>query len=143
MRAYARFTPVTQPPDLGVLAAVLARQSADLSLYAEFVTSLLADALPEEYVRVVRKRGIFGTKPGAPVLMVSVRLGNYGYVLRRSDASAAPVAEIVHTVNGIVLSTRTVNVADWAQDVAGGLRALTETNADAAAALARITGYSL
>lgn len=129
-------------PELGVLAAVVARQSADLSLYADFVTSLLAGALPGEQVRVVRKRGLFGTRPDAPVLAVSVRLGEHDYTLRRASPTVPPVAEVAHVVNGIVLSTRSVGIDEWAGDVARGLRALSEHNADAAAFLARVTGYS-
>ncbi len=134
---------MTEAPDLGVLAAVVARQSADLSLYADFVTSLLAGPLPGEQVRVVRKRGLFGTKPDAPILEVSVRLGEHDYTLRRTQPTVPPVAEVAHVVNGIVLSTRSLGIDEWARDVAGGLRALAERNADAAAFLARVTGYSL
>lgn len=134
---------MTEAPDLGVLAAVVARQSADLSLYADFVTSLLAGALPGDQVRVVRKRGVFGTKPDAPVLAVSVRLGEHDYTLRRTQPTVPPVAEVAHVVNGIVLSTRSLGIDEWARDVAVGLRALTERNADAAAFLARVTGYSV
>lgn len=134
---------MSQPPELGVLAAVVARQSADLSLYADFVTAQLAGALPADQVQVVRKRGVFGTKPDAPVLAVSVRLGDYGYTLRRPNTSAAPIAEVTHVVNGIVLSTRSVGLEEWARDVAVGLHTLTERNADAAAFLARVTGFSV
>lgn len=134
---------MTQPPELGVLAAVLARQSSDLSLYADFLTTLLSGSLPPEQLRVERKRGLFGTKPDAAVLMVAVHLGERTYVLRRPNEHAGPVAEIAHVVNGVTLSTRRVDLASWNQELAAALRALTETNADTAARLARLTGYTV
>ncbi len=131
-------------PDLTVLAAVLSRQSSDLSVYAGFLVEALAGALPPENVVVERRRGLFGrAKDDAPVVSVAVRLGENTFTLRRPTPDSAPVATVSHTVGGIVLKTATVALADWTQQVAAALGALTETNADAAAALARITRFTV
>lgn len=128
---------------MGVLAALVARQSADLSVYADFITAVLAGTLPPESVNVVRKRGLLGTKPDAPVLSVSVRLGDRLYALARPRPNQPATATVSHVVNAVVLSTKTVGLAEWAHDVAAALTVLSESNADAAAALARMTNFSV
>jgi hypothetical protein len=131
-------------PDLGVLAALVARQSADLAIYAEFLLGTLAGALPPEHLQVERKRGRLGrTADDAPVLAVSVTLGDRTFRLARPKPSASPAATVAHTVAGVTLSTKTLPVGEWSQQLATALAALAETNADAADALARLTRFTV
>jgi hypothetical protein len=131
-------------PDLGVLAAVVNRQSADLSVYAEFLVNSLAGALPPEHLVVRRKRGLLGrTDTDAPVLSVALTVGEHTYVLARPKPTATAIASIEHTVGGIVLSTKIVPLGEWSQRVAAALTSLSESNADAAALLARITRFTV
>ena len=142
-RRYPAGPGVTQPSDLGVLASVVGRQSADLALYADFVTATLADALPVENLTIVRKRGLFGARADAPVLSVSVRLGERTYTLSRARVGSPAAASVGHIVNGIVLSTKTLDLAQWSHQLAAALTTLTESNADAAAALARMSNFTI
>ena len=131
-------------PDLSTLAAIVNRQSSDLSLYADFLTTSLAGALPPEQLVVERKRGRFGkVRDDAPVLSVRLRLGENAYSLSRPNENAVPTAGIVHEVGGIVLSTRTVDLGEWSTQVAAALRELSERNEAAATALSRITGFTI
>lgn len=131
-------------PELSTLAAVVNRQSADLSLYADFLTTSLAGALPPDQLVIERKRGMFGrVSDDAPVLSVKLRLGENTYSLSRLEAGALPTAGIIHEVGGIVLSTRAVDLGEWSTLVAGGLKELSERNEVAAAALARVTGFTV
>lgn len=131
-------------PDLGVLAAVVARQSADLSVYADFLTGSLAAALPADQITVERQRGRFGrSKDDAPVLAVTLRLGDRQYALRRSRPGASAQASVSHVVNGIVLSTTQSGIAQWAQEVAAALATVSESNADAASTLAQLTRFTV
>jgi hypothetical protein len=50
----------------------------------------------------------------------------------------APVAEICREVRGIVLSRNVVPIAEWAAELARGLVAHAEQNAEAATALRRL-----
>ena len=131
-------------PDLTLLAAVVSRQSADLSVYAEFLVNSLAGALPPDQLVVKRKRGFLGrTDDDSPVLSVALRIDDTTYQLARKKPTATAVATVAHTVGGIVLSTRTVPLVEWSQQVAVALSALSESNADAAVALAKITRFTV
>lgn len=136
---------MTEPaPDLAVLAAIVGRQSADLSVYAEFLLTSLTGALPPEQVTVERERGRFGrVKDDAQVLGVTVRLGERAYALHRVKAGAAVSATVIHEVAGVVLSTKTVGLEEWSHAVAAGLTELTQSNADAAQALSRLTRFTV
>jgi hypothetical protein len=134
--------PEVTTPDLAVLAAMVGRQSSDLSVYANFLANSLAGALPPEFVTVTRERGRFGrTKPDGAVLSVALRLGERTYGLVRPRAGAAITPTVIHEVGGVVLSTKTIALDEWSRSVAAGLAALTESNADAAAALSRMTRF--
>jgi hypothetical protein len=136
---------MTQPaPDLAVLAAIVGRQSADLSVYADFLVTSLAGALPPEQVTVERERGRFGrVKDDGAVLAVTVRLGERAYGLRRPKANAPVTPTVVHEVGGVVLSTKPVGLDEWSRAVAAGLAALAESNADAAQSLSRLTRFTV
>ena len=136
---------MTEPvPDLAVLAAIVGRQSADLSVYADFLVSSLAGALPPEQVRVERERGRFGrVKEDGAVLSVAVRLGERTYGLHRARAGAPVTATAIHEIAGVVLSTKTIGLDAWSRAVAAGLAELAEANADAAQALSRLARFTV
>lgn len=136
---------MTEPaPDLAVLAAIVGQQSADLSLYADFLVTSLAGALPPEQVTVERERGRFGrVKDDGAVLAVAIRLGERTYGLRRAKVGAPVTATVIHEVAGVVLSTKAIGLNAWSQDVAAGLGQLAEANADAAEALSRLTRFTV
>ena len=130
--------------DFTVLTEVVRRQSADLSLYADFVANRLLGALPAEHLSVQRQRGRFGrAKDDAPVLSVSLKIGDNTYTLSRPRPDAAPIATVAHTVGGIVLSTKPIGMDEWSQQVALALAELASQQADSAAALARFTGIDI
>ena len=131
-------------PDLAVLAAMVGRQSSDLSVYADFLVNALAGALPSELITVERERSRFGRqKADGVVLAVSVRLGERTYGLRRPHAGAPVTPSVIHEVGGVVLSTKAIGLDEWSRAVAAGLAALTESNADAALTLARLTRFTV
>ena len=136
---------MTDPaPDLAVLAAIVGRQSADLSVYADFLVTSLAGALPPEQVTVERERGRFGrVKDDGAVLSVALRLGDRSYGLHRAKPTSPITPTVIHEVGGVVLSTKTIGLDEWSRAVAAGLGALSEANADAAEALARLTRFTV
>jgi hypothetical protein len=133
---------VSQPEQISALAAIIGRQTLDLNLYASFLQGTLAGALPADYVRVERRRSLLRAGQ-QPIVAVSVRLGEYRFVLRRDSVTAAPQASVAHEVGGIVLRTEPVPLAAWADRLAAALSELARDNADAAAALARLTSYQI
>jgi hypothetical protein len=128
--------------DLEVLAAGLRRHSSDLSMYAGFLLNTLSSALPPEMVRVERRGGgLLGRLRGAeaPVVAVSVVIGDRSYTLRRAKVGAPAVATIRHESGGVALRTETVGVDGWSRQLAAALAGYAEQNAAAAEALARLT----
>jgi hypothetical protein len=133
---------VAEPEQISALAAIIGRQTLDLNLYASFLQGMLAGALPADYVRVERSRSLL-RRGQQRIVAVSVRLGEHRFVLRRDSAAAAPQASVAHEVAGIVLRTETVPLAEWAGRLAAALSDLARDNAEAAAALARLTFYQI
>lgn len=126
--------------DLGVLAASLRQDSGDLSLYAGFLLNTLSDGLPPDMVRIERKTGLFGrAKDDAPVLRVSVSLGDRRFTLHRDGVGKRAVAQISHESGGVVMRTETVGMDVWSQALAAALAKYAEANAAAAQALQRLT----
>jgi hypothetical protein len=135
---------VTQPNEVGTLAAMVSRQSLDLNTYAGFLLNALDGALPKDVVVVQRKTSLFGrSKPDAPILCVTVRLGEQKFVLQRSDPAAAPTASIGHEVGGITLRTEATTLDGWSLRLAHALAELASRNADTAAALQRLTAFEV
>ena len=133
-----------QPEDVPSLAAVVSRQSLDLNTYSAFLLNSLDGALPAELIDVRRKSSMFGrTKPGAPILCVTVHLGEQRFVLQRPDPARMPVASVAHEVGGIVLRTETVPLQHWSQLLAAALADYARTNQATADALARITSFDV
>jgi hypothetical protein len=126
--------------DLEALAAALRRQSDDLSLYAGFLINTLSAALPPHLVTVERRAGLFGrVKEDAPVLGVSVRLGDRRFTLRRRQVGEQATATVAHESAGITLRTDEVGMDQWSRDLAAALAHLAERDEAAAAALQRLT----
>jgi hypothetical protein len=133
-----------QPEDVPGLAAVVNRQSLDLNTYAAFLLNSLDGALPAELVTVQRKSSMFGrTKPDAPILCVTVRLGEQRFVLQRPDPTRTPTATVSHEVGGIVLRTEPVALDAWSHLLAAALGEYARTNQATAEALARITSFDV
>jgi hypothetical protein len=133
---------MSRPEEISVLAAIIGRQTLDLNLYASFLQGTLAGALPADYITVERRRSLL-RRGQQPIVAVSVRLGAHRFVLRRDSAAAAPQASVAHEVGGIVLRTEAVPLAEWADQLAAALSELARSNAEAAAALARLTSYQI
>lgn len=136
---------MSDSPALSELTVIVSRQCLDLNLYASFLVAALADSLPPEYLVVERASSMVGRlrRAPAPVLSVSVRLGQRRFILRRAALSSPPLASIAHEVSGIVLRTESVSLDVWAAALAGALTDVAHDNAAAADALARITGLSV
>jgi hypothetical protein len=133
-----------QPQDVPSLAAVVSRQSLDLNTYSAFLLNSLDGALPPDLINVQRKSSLLGrTKPDAPILCVTVRLGERRFVLQRPDPTRMPAASIAHEVGGIVLRTETVPLDAWSGQLAAALAEYARTNQATAAALARITSFEV
>jgi hypothetical protein len=128
--------------ELDQLAAVVARQTLDLNVYAGFLLETLSGALPAEYVTVQRSRSLWH-RQDAPVVAVSVSLGEERFTLRRASPTAVPEPSISHEVGGITLRSEAVALSEWAHRLAAALAELAARNADAAAALARITSMEV
>jgi hypothetical protein len=128
--------------EVSVLAAVVGRQTLDLNVYAAFLLDTLSDALPAEYVTVDRARSMFRRRD-APVVAVSVSLGERRFILRRASATARPEPSVAHEVGGIVLKSEPVGLDEWTRRLAAALAELAAGNADSAAALARITSMEV
>jgi hypothetical protein len=127
--------------DLEVLATELRRHSGDLSLYAGFLLTTLSSALPAEMVQVERRGRLLGRLRGAeaPVVAVTVRLGDLGFTLRRDAIGKAAAASVRHESGGIALRTDTVGLDEWSRRLATALGAYAQQNAAAAEALSRFT----
>lgn len=127
------------------LAALVRQQAGDLTVYSGFLIAALDQSLPAENLQIERRASRFGRLRGkdGEVAAVSVRLGDKVYALRREGAGQAVRCEIQHQVSGIVLSRTSVSLAEWSLALAASLRELAETNAAAAAALSRLTNFTV
>ena len=133
-----------QPEDVPSLAALVSRQSLDLNTYAAFLINSLDGALPPELISVQRKSSLFGrVKPDAPILCVTVRLGEQRFVLQRPDPTRMPAASVSHEVGGIVLRTESVPLEAWSGQLAAALADFARTNQATAEALARLTSFDV
>jgi hypothetical protein len=126
--------------DMELLAANLRRQADDLSMYAGFLLNSLSAALPPDLVQIERKAGLFGrVKDDAPVLAVSIMLGDQRFMLKRGGVGQRVAASVGHVSGGIVLRTDEVGMETWSQQLAVALARFAERDAAAAQALARFT----
>jgi hypothetical protein len=127
---------------LEMVTAALRADSSDIAIYARVLTESLGESLPPGCVTVERSRSMsdrMQNRPGT-VTRIAVRLGEKTMTL--GTQRGAPVAEICHEVRGIVLSRNVVPIAEWAAELARGLVAHAEQNAEAATALRRLVAGS-
>jgi hypothetical protein len=131
--------------ELQSLAALVSSQTGDLNIYAGFLFAALEDALPAQYLQVERRQSMMGRLRGKEpdVVSVSVRLRENRFVLRRPDPSAPTESVICHEVGGVVLSRQSVPLPQWSLALAAALQELAADNAEAAAALARLTNFNV
>lgn len=127
---------------LEMVMSALRADTSDIAIYAKVLTESLGDSLPPGCVTVERNRSMadrMANRPGT-VTKISVRLGEKNLTL--GTQRGAPVAEICHEVRGIVLSRNKVPIAEWAAELAKGLVAHADQNAQAAIALRRLVAGS-
>jgi hypothetical protein len=125
-------------PTLDLVMAALRADSSDIAIYARVLTESLGDSLPPDCLTIERERSMsdrMQKRPGT-VTRISVKLGEKSLTL--ATKKGAPVAEVCHEVRGIVLSRNQVPIAEWAAELARGLVAQAEQNAQTATALRRL-----
>jgi hypothetical protein len=125
-------------PSFDLVAAALRADSADVDVYARVLTESLGDALPAGVVDIDRERTMSDRMRGRPgeVSKITVRLGEQVLTLGRQRGQL--VAEICKEVRGVVLSRRPAPVDEWVAELARGLVAYADQNAQAAQVLRRM-----
>ena len=133
--------PTPEPPDVAMLAAALRADTSDLNVYANVLTSTLADALPDGMVQVERARSLGDRLAGRAGTATSVRLrfGDVTLELARGRAGQLQGRELTE-VRGVVISRRDLAVDDWVNRLAEHLAAVARRSRAASAALARLLG---
>lgn len=89
-------------------------QRLEIAMLSRVLTTTLAGALPPAMVRVERRRTFvqwLTRRPGA-VVGVAITAGDKTLTFR-APAVGATEASVSHTVRGVALSTTTVSVAEW------------------------------
>jgi len=121
-----------------MITAALRLDSSDAALYASVLTKSLSEALPPGYVTVERERSMSDRMRGRPgeVSKVTIKLGDQ--VLTLGVKNGQPSAEICREVRGVVLSTQTVPLQQWASTLASALMGHAQSSAEAAEALRRL-----
>ncbi|HLX47442.1 MAG TPA: hypothetical protein VKS82_03830 [Streptosporangiaceae bacterium] len=121
-----------------LVAAALRADSADVAVYARVLTDSLGEALPPGVVDIDRERTMSDRMRGRPgeVSKITVRLGEQ--VLTLVNQRGRLVAEICKEVRGVVLSRRPAPVEEWLAELARGLVAYADQNAQAARVLRRL-----
>jgi hypothetical protein len=102
-----------------MVTAALRLDSADAAIYASVLANSLSEALPPDYVTVERERSMSDRMKGRP-------------------GEISKVAAVCREVRGVVLSTQTVPLQQWAAALASALMSHAESNAKAAEALRRL-----
>ena len=125
-----------------LVAAALRADSADVAVYARVLTDSLGEALPPGVVDIDRERTMSDRMRGRPgeVSKITVRLGEQ--VLTLVNQRGRLVAEICKEVRGVVLSRRPAPVEEWLAELARGLVAYADQNAQAAQVLRRLVAGS-
>ncbi|HEY2577512.1 MAG TPA: hypothetical protein VGI74_14490 [Streptosporangiaceae bacterium] len=125
-----------------LVAAALRADSADVAVYARVLTDSLGEALPPGVVDIDRERTMSDRMRGRPgeVSKITVRLGEQ--VLTLVNQRGQLVAEICKEVRGVVLSRRPAPVEEWLAELARGLVAYADQNAQAAQVLRRLVAGS-
>ena len=128
--------------DFDLVAAALRADSADVAVYARVLTDSLGEALPPGVVDIDRERTMSDRMRGRPgeVSKITVRLGEQ--VLTLVNQRGRLVDEICKEVRGVVLSRRPAPVEEWLAELARGLVAYADQNAQAAQVLRRLVAGS-
>lgn len=129
------------PDDVDALAAALRADTADLDIYAQVLTTSLAEALPEGMVTVERNRSLSDRMAGRPGTVRSLRIDTGDATLELARGrGGVPVARVARAVRGVVISSKEVPVDTWVQALADHLATRAKESASARAALARLLG---
>ncbi|MFI1093672.1 hypothetical protein [Streptomyces sp. NPDC020917] len=123
---------------IDLLTAALRRDAADLDVYAQVLTTTLAEALPPDSVTVVRKRSMSDRLAGREgrVERVEVVLDEHRLVL--DLAGGRPKGQVCKEVRGVVLSRRPVALDEWVRTLAVAVATRAGSDARARAALERL-----
>lgn len=126
--------------DVALLAAALRADSADVDVFLQVLGATLADDLPDGVVTVERDRTMKDRVAGRPgrVSSLEVRLGDTTLTL--TATAGRPSAQVLAAVRGVVISRRTVGLAEWSDELAAGLAGLARESAQAKEAVARLLG---
>ena len=129
------------PEDVDAIAAALRADTADLEVYANVLTTSLAEALPPELVTVERARSLGDRLSGrsGAVHRIVLHLGDWELMLSRHGRSGLS-AHARQKVRGVVISNREVPVDEWVRLLASRLAERAKQSADARAALGRLLG---
>lgn len=114
-----------------MLAAALRADYGDAKAFLEALATRFEGALPT-YTKVTRHFGL-GERP---VKEIIISLGDYQYRMSR-ERHGPLVSQRGHLVRGIVLSSDTIPVEQWIQEIAESLAHLAARSSLAHAALSR------
>jgi len=133
---------MTTPPRVELVAAALRRDLDDLDLYAHFLQNTLEVALPAGILEVERKQSLSDRVKGRPgvVVQLVVTLGDRRFVLL--PHRGATRALVIHVVKDMELDHDDVGLDEWITRLAAALTTHAQSNARAAAVLARVTDPS-
>jgi hypothetical protein len=129
------------PEDVDAIAAALRADVADLEVYANVLTTSLAEALPADLVSVERTRSMGDRLAGrsGAVRRIALHLDEWELTLSRHGRSSL-VAHARQKVRGVAISNREVPVDEWVRLLASRLAERAKKSADARAALGRLLG---
>jgi hypothetical protein len=127
--------------DVDAIAAALRADAADLDVYANVLTTSLAEALPEDMVTIEHSRSVRDRLAGrsGAVRRIALHLGEWELTLSRQGRGSL-VAHARQKVRGVVISNREVPVDDWVRLLASHLADRARRSAEARAALGRLIG---
>src|SRR5690242_11095113 len=114
----------SSPEDIDAIAAALRADTADLDVYANVLTTSLAEALPADMVTVERNRSMRERLTGRPgaVRRITLHLDEWQLTLSRHGRGTL-VAHARQKVRGVVIANREMPVDDWVRLLAGQLAA--------------------
>lgn len=124
-----------QPDRLGSLVTQHF-QRVEVAMLGRVLASTLAGALPPAMVQIESERSVGDRLRGRPGTIVGVRVlaGDVALGYRAPEVGRTE-ATVSHVVRGIVLSTRTVGVAEWLEALGSVLDAQAEQDSGAREAL--------
>ena len=133
--------PLPRSEEVGLLAAALRADIADIETYARVLFSSLGEVLPAEMLEVERDRSLADRLAGRPgaVRTIRARFGEHLLEIARS-ARTLPVGAVAREVRGVVISRREVALDEWAQLLAEHLDRFAAEHAAAREALGRLLG---